>query len=392
MNRASQFSRLALMPCLLLLAFINVRAQEDDVPKVEVGGQFSSLGIRKPDVAGLFISATGGQVPTEPGFGGRITYNFNRHFALEAEGNFFPHKNFTDLGTGGRVLQGQFGVKAGKRFEKFGIFAKARPGFVSFSEALVKTGTETFDFGGGVFTFPVFGTRRKTYFSADVGGVIEFYPSRRIVTRFDAGDTIIRYGKLTSPFFFPGQPVTDTSHTQHNFQVSAGIGFRFFGPASSGGSGKDKADIDAGPTKAAPKFEVGAQFSSLSFRTNIFGTNFDSGGVSKSKIMSTELGFGVRLSYNLNDQLALEAEGNFFPRDSDFIAGLRGRGRVLQGQFGLKAGKRFHRFGIFGKARPGFVSFGTMAEFLGFNSNPDPFSTSGPFNYRIGRKAYFSTD
>ena len=29
----------------------------------------------------------------------------------------------------------------------------------------------------------------------DVGGVVEFYPSKRIVTRFDAGDTIIHFGR-----------------------------------------------------------------------------------------------------------------------------------------------------------------------------------------------------
>ena len=37
------------------------------------------------------------------------------------------------------------------------------------------------------------------YFSMDVGGVVEFYPSRRIVTRLDIGDTIIRYGISRDP-------------------------------------------------------------------------------------------------------------------------------------------------------------------------------------------------
>jgi len=39
------------------------------------------------------------------------------------------------------------------------------------------------------------------YFSMDVGGVVEFYPSRRIVTRPDIGDTIIRYGISRDPEF-----------------------------------------------------------------------------------------------------------------------------------------------------------------------------------------------
>ena len=31
----------------------------------------------------------------------------------------------------------------------------------------------------------------------DIGGVVEFYPSRRIVTRFDAGDTIVHVKRQT---------------------------------------------------------------------------------------------------------------------------------------------------------------------------------------------------
>jgi hypothetical protein len=68
----------------------------------------------------------------------------------------------------------------------------------------------------------------------DVGGVVEFYPSKRIVTRFDVGDTIIRYGDTTvtsiqgpidGPFTLV--PITIGGETRHNFQFSAGVGFRF---------------------------------------------------------------------------------------------------------------------------------------------------------------------
>src|SRR3712207_8974594 len=38
---------------------------------------------------------------------------------------------------------------------------------------------------GQTFTFPTFDDTRRTYFSADLGGVLEFYPSSRVVTRFD---------------------------------------------------------------------------------------------------------------------------------------------------------------------------------------------------------------
>jgi len=69
----------------------------------------------------------------------------------------------------------------------------------------------------------------------DVGGVVEFYPSKHIVTRFDAGDTIIHFGSrdMNTIVF---NPVTNTigpginhipARTSHNFQFMTSIGFRF---------------------------------------------------------------------------------------------------------------------------------------------------------------------
>lgn len=34
------------------------------------------------------------------------------------------------------MFQGQFGGKIGKRFDRWGVFGKARPGFVGFSRVL----------------------------------------------------------------------------------------------------------------------------------------------------------------------------------------------------------------------------------------------------------------
>ena len=62
----------------------------------------------------------------------------------------------------------------------------------------------------------------------DVGGVVEFYPSSRIVTRFDFGDTIIRYGEYRRESFVASVPfLSRPPETKHNFQFSAGVGFRF---------------------------------------------------------------------------------------------------------------------------------------------------------------------
>src|SRR6185295_14071423 len=107
-------------------------------------------------------------------------------FMLEAEGNFFPRDSVLD---GGKKTQGFFGVKAGKRFEKFGVFAKARPGFVNYSRG-------DYQFAGAciaVFPPPIgcYQPVSRTNFAIDVGGVFEYYPSKRTIVRFDVGDTIV---------------------------------------------------------------------------------------------------------------------------------------------------------------------------------------------------------
>lgn len=192
--------------------------------KIEVGGQFSSLGL------GEFNYSLNPAMPNEPiflrtntqfGFGGRFTYNFVPSVAAEVQTDFYPEKvtPFAGGSAGGRILQVQAGAKIGKRFEKFGLFGKVRPGAVSFSEATI------FDINAPSF----FRIERRSFFSLDVGGVLEFYPSPRIVARFDGGDTMIRYGGAETGFLF-NPPVNSPPapyEFRHNFQFSAGVGFRF---------------------------------------------------------------------------------------------------------------------------------------------------------------------
>jgi hypothetical protein len=84
--------------------------------------------------------------------------------------------------------------------------------------------------------FPVqFELNRLTTFAMDVGGVVEFYPSKRIVTRFDLGDTIIHFNRrnfntvlfnqLTNTFTPATIPIP--ARTSHNFQFMTSVGFRF---------------------------------------------------------------------------------------------------------------------------------------------------------------------
>lgn len=216
---------LGIVACLFL-ATVETRAQSspDEVPKFEVGVHFTS--ITKPDYNGS---------STEPGLGARFTWNLNRSVALEAVGNLFPHScNFCGGNLGdnsGIIKQGLFGVKAGKRFEKWGIFAKARPGVVTFGR-----GNTIYTINGTGPSASIQARREGvSNFAADLGGVLEFYPSKHIVTRFEGGDTLIHYGSRSSNYlvfdpttFSPGLlPFTTRSDTRHNFQFSAGVGWRF---------------------------------------------------------------------------------------------------------------------------------------------------------------------
>ena len=198
-------------------------AQTDEVPKFEVAAEFTTL-----ERESVFFR----ERRTEPGFGGRFTYNLNRVFAIETAGYFFPKDCGFECRNPGRVTEVLAGVKVGKRFDRWGIFAKGRPGIVHFSS----------DFGGFVSCLSLFCpiltepfSPRRTHFAADVGGVVEFYPSKHIVTRFDAGDTIIHFqretanGIILNPItnrFDPFQFVSP-GRTSHNFQFMTSVGFRF---------------------------------------------------------------------------------------------------------------------------------------------------------------------
>jgi len=213
MNRKLLFLAIA----LLLLAQSNSFAQSPDLRKFEIAAEFSALerdgfGDRQIDV----------------GPGVRFTFNLNRSVAFEAAGYFYPTKCLL-CSNAGNMSQVVAGAKIGKRFEKWGIFGKARPGVVSFSRG---------EFNPIIFT-PAgviqVETNRITSFAADLGGVLEFYPTERIVTRFDAGDTIVHFGRRTvnaigfNPITnqFETFPFTRSARTTHNFQFIASVGWRF---------------------------------------------------------------------------------------------------------------------------------------------------------------------
>src|SRR5260370_38405894 len=218
---------------------------QSKTPKFEVGAQFSLIRFSDLDI-------------TEPGFGGRFTYNINKHVAVEAEGNFFPRdpENFYEALKGGHKTQALFGIKAGMRSRRIGLFLKVRPGLVSFSN-LTRVGCDC----NAPPQKP-----SETDFALDVGGVVEFYTSRRTFLRFDLGDTIV-HSNSGNTIELPGSVKQEGSFviknvirsTSHNLQLNVGVGIRLFEKEqgqNSGNAGKRKERL--------PRFEICAQFESLS--------------------------------------------------------------------------------------------------------------------------------
>ena len=345
---------LILLLTVITLASVTVAQSKKD--KLEIGVQTTSLSLFHPDIPAD---------DTQGGIGGRVTYNFNRSIAADAEFNFFPQKQFV-LNADGNAIQAQFGVKIGKRFEKAGLFAKVRPGFLSADRVVsVLPGSQ-------VPIFPDIRVERETFFSIDFGGVLELYPSKRVVVRFDGGDTAIRHPARFGQISFT-DPVTllRDAKFKHNFQFTAGVGFRL-GDFPDEASAVNTASSTQERTK---RFEVGIQFTSL------FVNPLNPVGLTATRPRThNEPGFGGRFTFNLTDNIAFEAEGNYFTREqSPFF---QHGGKMFQGQFGGKVGKRFESWGAFAKARPGFVGFTRVFEF-GIQTPP---------NFRFVRKLHPSLD
>lgn len=216
-----EFFSLVIIAVFLILISPQTNAQDN-----------GSVKDRKFEVGGDFSTVTFGSGITELGVGGRFTYNLNSHVALEAAGYYFPNNcNFCGRNSG-RVSEGLFGVKVGKRFNKWGIFAKVRPGIVSFSKGQFDIVSLTSS------TVPlsfVTSEKRLNTFALDVGGVLEFYPTKRIITRMDFGLTTNHYGsRTTNSLVF--DPVTNTyslrpstipSQNLGTLQLMFGVGYRF---------------------------------------------------------------------------------------------------------------------------------------------------------------------
>lgn len=181
------------------------RARAHHIRRLEIGGQFTSLNTRL-------------NTQTQPGFGGRVTYNVLPSLAVEAAANFFPRESFTSELDGGRVTQAFVGLKGGKRFGSVGVFGTVKPGVQSYGRAITSYLVR------GEFGFePNLG--RKNVFALNWGGGVELCPESRVGVRFDAGDTVTFHPSRTSIVRL--RPTRVPRLREHNFQLSSGLNYRF---------------------------------------------------------------------------------------------------------------------------------------------------------------------
>lgn len=201
----------ALQWMFLMFLLCSALASAQDKPgKFEIGANLT--GIRNPELT------------SEVGLGAEGDFNFGRHFALDAAVDWLPSNSRE-----GKTVVGLFGVKAGKRFNHFGLFGKVRPGFITIDNMLRSatinlTSPFTFNNRFGRLTQP----------ALDLGGVVEYYPAKHWAFRWDLGDTLLFEEK--GPTFIvitpPGTPPFVQSpptpaHTTNQFQFSMGVHYRF---------------------------------------------------------------------------------------------------------------------------------------------------------------------
>lgn len=195
---------LALLVGIALL--VQFASAQDKPPRFEVGALFSIYH------ASTFF------VPTQFELGGRFTWNWLPHLALEGEYDSTLKSPVAATSfEGGYFSQGLFGIKSGVRWTNWGVFAKFRPGFVRYSDAIS---------GTTVTPTSIILARQPLRDAAfDLGGGAEFFMSRHFLFRYDAGDVIVHQGP--HGILFNGVRGTFRPFTHNNFETEVSVAFRF---------------------------------------------------------------------------------------------------------------------------------------------------------------------
>ena len=173
----------------------------------EIGAQYSNISLP-------VLSSTCSEAACRKslsGLGLNVGYNLTRGIALDSTLNFIPGQQGAKP-----MMEGLFGVRMGVRYDRFGVFAKIRPGFIYHENSWPVQGETA--------------TASLTRFAADLGGIVEYYPEHNSTLRFDVGTTLVRY--LTNhpdPHQYELGTLLSNQYivTQGNFQIATSYVYRF---------------------------------------------------------------------------------------------------------------------------------------------------------------------
>jgi hypothetical protein len=297
------------------IALVPAAMAQEEFSRFEIGGEFAAFrGVSNPQADVSFF----------PGLGARFAYNWNRRLAFEAELDGLPQGlPPTILTQGGRALSAVFGTRAKVlQSRHFAVFGLLRPGLLRFSSV-------------GDTKNTVVELHPHTFFTLNLGGGVEYYPTPRWILRFDITGNPYRIpNSFAQVIAIPsGKPVRLGLPGEINdqFRLTFGVGYRL---------GKLRENEREAPVSG--KWEFGPQFTTTLMQRRLSPTG-----------VQTEPGAGGFLSYQIFRFLYADGAVTYYPRGSQ--AGFQDGGTLLQGVFGLKGGIRRDRLGLFGKLRPGLV-------------------------------------
>jgi len=156
-----------------------------------------------------------------PEWGLWSSWNFSKHLAWDTtllHSGRNPGAEDIDFQAGGRAFEALSGIKIGIRRDRMGYFAKVRPGIMTFGQTerqIIVHANNTVTFDNGMFS----------NFVLDTGAVLEVYPLRHSILRFEAGDATIFY--LPKTVISAGQSYSISEQTLPSMLIGFGAGARF---------------------------------------------------------------------------------------------------------------------------------------------------------------------
>jgi hypothetical protein len=155
-----------------------------------------------------------GDLSTDNGFAFTASHALNHVLDIDGSVLVLPGGDEINYQDGGTETEGFLGVKVGLRREHYGLFVKARPGFSTFPH--------TYSDG---LTYPPPNVPGYD-FSADVGAVLEVYPTNKhLLFRSDFGNVLTYYHAVAVTT--PSGVITQSATGKASVLFMIGAGWRF---------------------------------------------------------------------------------------------------------------------------------------------------------------------